>query len=353
MQLQYQHLRDDGFEVMEGEWREEKAGQSTKGEKWVEKKKEYDNYWERQSTKYTEYPKTVTQLGDINDLDQAVDKVLMVKDDYSTVRIIRSGITDFRNNRNYLNAEHWEEYMDGTLVKKIINDNGYGKKVMEERGRKLNLDKLNDIQIITDENGYFIKFKDANSYEFKSLEELIEINQEHLEWEHKTQTIDDISSKKIIQLKQGKDFIDCSEWNNQRVIDHNGDGINDPYPKREKVTNQGSNKDGTWTEKWEKKGLENWCWKEGRNQSHKWNEQWYSRYKKLNKKRDEQGNELDGDESDGSQIEESNCQKWGKNDEEEWNEKWGEVHKPGNKTKWCDKWQIELSTGLKKGENWG
>jgi hypothetical protein len=58
---------------------------------------------------------------------------------------VRSGITDFRNNRNYLNAEHWEEYMDGTLIKKIINDNGYGKKIMEERGRKLNLDKLVDI----------------------------------------------------------------------------------------------------------------------------------------------------------------------------------------------------------------
>ena len=38
---------------------------------------------------------------------------------------------------------------------------------------------------------------------------------------------------------------------------------------------------------------------------------------------------------------------------EEWNEKWGEVHLPFQKQKWCDKWQIDLRTGLKKGENWG
>lgn len=138
--------------------------------------------------------------------------------------------------------------MDGTLIKKIINDNGYGKKIMEERGRKLNLDKLVDIQIITDENGYFIKFKDGNGVEYKSLEELIELNQDCLEWEHKTSTIDDISKKKIIQLKQGKDYIDGSEWDNQKIIDHNGEGVNDNYPKREFVKNTGLDKEGTWKE---------------------------------------------------------------------------------------------------------
>ena len=29
------------------------------------------------------------------------------------------------------------------------------------------------------------------------------------------------------------------------------------------------------------------------------------------------------------------------------------MHREGNKQKWCDKWQLEISTGLKKGQNWG
>ena len=62
---------------MEGEWREESAGKETKGESWVEKKKEYDDYWERSSTRYTEYPRTSVKISDITDLDKAFDKVLM------------------------------------------------------------------------------------------------------------------------------------------------------------------------------------------------------------------------------------------------------------------------------------
>ena len=44
---------------------------------------------------------------------------------------MRSGISEFRNNRDYLNAEHWEEYVDGTILKKIVSDNGYGVKSMK------------------------------------------------------------------------------------------------------------------------------------------------------------------------------------------------------------------------------
>lgn len=43
---------------------------------------------------------------------------------------MRSGIKEFRNNRNFLNAEYWEEFYDGTLLKKVVMDNGYGKKEM-------------------------------------------------------------------------------------------------------------------------------------------------------------------------------------------------------------------------------
>lgn len=342
-----QRYQDDGFEIMEGEWREEQAGQVTKGEKWIEKKKDYDNYWERSSTRYTEYPKTGVKIDHISDLDKAFEKVLAAKE--QTVRMIRSGITDFRNNRNYLNAEHWEEYIDGTLLKKIINDNGYGKKVMEEQGRKLNLDKIDDVQLVTDENGYFIKFKDGQGNEFKSLQALIEMYKHFLEWEHITTTIDDLTTNKIIQKKIGKDYVENQEWDNERLIDHGGD------KKRETVKNKGIDAEGSWKEEWKRKGLEKWCKKEGNKAGMQWNEQWYQRMKCYSKKKDENGVELSGDESDGSQIEESNCEKYGKNEQtqEEWHEKWGEKHQPGEKLKWCDKWQVDLNTGLKKGENWG
>lgn len=76
--------------------------------------------------------------------------------------------------------------------------------------------------------------------------------------------------------------------------------------------------------------------------------------KKLAKKKDDQGNELSEDGSDG-ETEESTCKKWGTNFEtqEEWHEQWGEVQKVGNRKKWCDKYQIDKTTGLKKGEKWG
>ena len=32
---------------------------------------------------------------------------------------MRSGIVEFRNNRNFLTAEFWEEFFDGTLMKKM------------------------------------------------------------------------------------------------------------------------------------------------------------------------------------------------------------------------------------------
>ena len=50
-----------------GEWREEKPGESTLGEKWVEKFKKDDNYWEKKSEKYTLYSKKeIDNLDDIS-----------------------------------------------------------------------------------------------------------------------------------------------------------------------------------------------------------------------------------------------------------------------------------------------
>ena len=152
--------------------------------------------------------------------------------------------------------------------------------------------------------------------------------------------------------KIGKDYVDGQEWNNERIIAHNGDGIDNK--KKETVRNKGADGEGSWEEQWDKKGRESWCKKFGKKAGMQWTEQWYQKLMKP-KKNDEVVNELDGDESDGSLIEESNCEKWGKNEntQEEWHEKWGEKHRPGDKLKWCDKWQIDLPSGLKKGENWG
>ena len=64
-----------------GEWREEKPGESTIGEKWVEKFKKDDNYWEKKSEKYTLYSKK--QIDALNDF--AIEEVL------NAPRILRSG----------------------------------------------------------------------------------------------------------------------------------------------------------------------------------------------------------------------------------------------------------------------
>lgn len=79
--------------------------------------KEEDDYWERKSEKYTEYPKPL-----IKDVDRAFEELQLEP------RMFRSGVTDFKNNRNFLRVEQWEEYDDGSLVKKIVQDDSYGKK---------------------------------------------------------------------------------------------------------------------------------------------------------------------------------------------------------------------------------
>lgn len=147
--------------------------------------------------------------------------------------------------------------------------------------------------------------------------------------------------------RKGKDFVNNEEWHNSKTYDYN--------TKVEKVLNKASDSNGDWSEQWDKVNLERWCEKTGRRGAHTWKEKWYKKVFALSKKKDELGREVDGYESDGSMVEECTCEKWGKNEEadEEWLEKWGEVHRPGEKQKWCDKWQLQISTNLKKGENWG
>ena len=65
------HLRNDGFDSKWGEWREEFKGKQSTGEKWAEMLNEDDDYWERRSEKYTEYPKP-----QIKDIERAFDELL-------------------------------------------------------------------------------------------------------------------------------------------------------------------------------------------------------------------------------------------------------------------------------------
>lgn len=81
-------------------------------------------------------------------------------------KIIRSGISDFKNNRNYFYAEQWEEFHDGTINKKIVKDDGLGHKVLEEEHQKLNIETMTNINIIIDEKGYFTHFENEEKQVF-------------------------------------------------------------------------------------------------------------------------------------------------------------------------------------------
>ena len=59
-------------------------------------------------------------------------------------KLIRQGMNDFRNSRNFLYCEKWEEFMDGSVCKKIVHDNGFGVKTLKDKGKKLNLDILSE-----------------------------------------------------------------------------------------------------------------------------------------------------------------------------------------------------------------
>lgn len=103
--MQEKHLRDDGRSRKWGEWREEQLDKATTGETWEEWYTEHDDYWERRNERYNEYSK--------RGMEDAEGEAEAAKP-----KMLRSGITEFKNNRNYHDVEQWEEYQDGTLIKK-------------------------------------------------------------------------------------------------------------------------------------------------------------------------------------------------------------------------------------------
>ena len=124
--------------------------------------KEEDDYWEKKSEKYTEY--------NLQKVSHTVDPRI----DPDLPTIIRCGFSEFRNNRQYLYADKWEEFVDGSLHQKIIIDDGHGKRTLQEIAKKLNLALLDNVKLLTDERGYFMCFMDEQKVEYKSLQELIE-----------------------------------------------------------------------------------------------------------------------------------------------------------------------------------
>ena len=189
---QQQHLRDDGFDKKWGESREEYPGQYSVGEKWEEMYKECDDYWQKTTERYEECVRK-----------QGIEQQRSSSLKQAEPQLMRSGIIEFRNNRNFLNAEHWEEYVDGTLLKKIVNDNGYGIKKMIQVGMKLDIDKLEGIRTETDQNGYFKAFVDEDGNRYLSLKEMMEKEKRYLCWEYENITTEDLTTGILTLTKKG------------------------------------------------------------------------------------------------------------------------------------------------------
>ena len=64
----------------------------------------------------------------MNDFDDnQLDKVL------NSTNPLRTGLSDFSNNRNYIYSEKRDEYLVGTHLKKFILDDGFEKKTLTEQ----------------------------------------------------------------------------------------------------------------------------------------------------------------------------------------------------------------------------
>ena len=116
--------------------------------------------------------------------------------------MVRSGLKDYKNNRNYYYAEQWEEYIDGTLLKKMVLDNGYSEKTMEESGMKFNVDKMENLAVNLDQLGYFICYiNNETNFEYKGLGSLIDKNKSYLEYEYNNSTKTITSTKDYTMTK--------------------------------------------------------------------------------------------------------------------------------------------------------
>ena len=122
MTLEHPSEKNYGTQLQWGEWQQEKAGEPIRGERWMEMLKEHEDYWERKSEKYDE----MQVRKPLENVDQAFSHVL------DQPNLIRSGLSEYKNNRNYHYAEKWDEFQDGTQIKRVVLDDGFGKRTLKE-----------------------------------------------------------------------------------------------------------------------------------------------------------------------------------------------------------------------------
>ena len=129
-------------------------------ETWRETHKGYEDYWERKSDKATRFYDTTVQAlvkqdeemkqkestgtkqAATPDIEKAFSELMDKQDDKAAelgsgtekLVLLRCGQGEYRNNRNYEYAEKWEEYANGTLQKKTVLDDGFGKRSLKHYG---------------------------------------------------------------------------------------------------------------------------------------------------------------------------------------------------------------------------
>ena len=113
--------------------------------------------------------------------------------------MVRCGLTEYRNNKNYQYAEKWEEFADGTLQKKVVLDNGFGERSLKHFGWKLNLAILEEVSIVRNKEGMFLHFMDhLTDKPVDSLDEVIKSKDNFIQWSFENETLDNISGGEII-----------------------------------------------------------------------------------------------------------------------------------------------------------
>ena len=149
------------------------------------------------------------------------------------VVLLKSGINEFRNNKNFSDVEEWKEYSDGMIIKKKINDNGYGRRIRAETGQKLHREKLKHIRRVSakGDNGHTEEILlDEEGYRLKSLQEYLDKPNQILEFQYQKELIDDPAQDLLVEIKKGRSFMSEEEWadsiddpeNEQRWIKKNG-----------------------------------------------------------------------------------------------------------------------------------
>lgn len=92
-----------------GEYGDIKIGFKTVEETWRETHKTSEDYWEKKSDRVTRFYDQAAQtlINNLEEAKQALGKK-KTKDEESAL-ILRQGLTEYRNNRNYQYAQKWDE----------------------------------------------------------------------------------------------------------------------------------------------------------------------------------------------------------------------------------------------------